>query len=205
MGKRFGIILLVIGITGCFGTAPPLPVRQYVLEYPPPRAQEAPPVDGALKVARFMADRLYASPAMLYRQGAYQRDAYRERRWRVSPAEMVTDFLKRDLRQAGLFRAVLAARDPGEPRFSLEGWLEEFLEVDEGSGRKAVLSATVALLDSSARGVDGRVVFQKAYRSESQFTDQGGADFAAAMSRAMAQFSAQVIVDVGDALKRTGL
>lgn len=204
MGKRFGIILLVIGLTGCFGTAPPPPVRQYVLEYPPPLAREAPAVDGVLKVARFTADRLYASPAMLYRQGEYRRDAYRDRRWRVPPAEMVTDFLKRDLRAAGLFRAVLTARDPGEPRFQLEGWLEEFLEADEGKGRKASLVATVALRDASAAGADGLIAFQKTYRCESLFTGQEGADFAGAMSRAMAEFSAQVIADVAKALKKAG-
>jgi ABC-type uncharacterized transport system auxiliary subunit len=204
MIKRFGMIMLMIGITGCFGGAPPVPVRQYVLEYPPPRVQEAPPVNGVLKMVRFTVDRLYTSQAMLFRQGPFQRDAYQERRWRVSPAEMVTDFLKRDLRQAGLFRAVLTARDAEEKsRFVLEGGLEEFLEVDEGKGRMALLVATVALLDTSSREVDGRVVFQKTYRCESAFMNQGGADFAEAMSRAMSQFSAQVISDVGGALKRT--
>jgi len=204
MLKRFGIILLTIGITGCFGSAPPVPVRQYILEYPPPLAQEGPATGDVLKVSRFTADRLYASPAMLYRQGAYRREAYRDQRWRVPPAEMVTDFLKRDLRQAGLFRAVLTTRDPEEPRFYLEGWLEEFLEVDEGTGRKAVLAVTVALRDASAQGADGLVRFQQSYRCESPFVNQGGEDFAAAMSRAMAQFSSQVISDVAKALKKAG-
>ncbi len=155
-----------------------------------------------LKVERFTAARVHAGPAMLYRQGPFRRDAYRERRWRVAPGDMVTDFLRRDLRHAGLFRAVLAARDPEEPRFVLEGGVEEFSEVGEGERRKAVLAATVTLLDLSAREIPGRVVFQKNYRCEAPFGQEGDADFAEAMSRAMSQFSAQVIADIASALKK---
>jgi len=48
-------------------------------------------------------------------------------------------------------------------------------------------------------------VFQKTYRCETLFTQEGSAGFAEAMSRAMSQFSGQVITDVEGALKRTGL
>jgi uncharacterized lipoprotein YmbA len=200
---RYGIILLVIGLTGCIGGGAPSPhVRQYILEYPPPRAGMATGAEAVLKVERFTVARLNASPAMLYRQSPFRRDAYHDRRWRVAPGDMVTDFLRRDLRHAGLFRAVLAARDPEEPRFVLEGGLDEFSEVGEGKHRKAILAATVTLLDLSARETPGRVLFQKDYRCEAPFAQEGDADLAEAMSRAMSQFSTQVIADIAQALKR---
>jgi len=115
---------------------------------------------------------------------------------------MVTDFLRRDIRHAGLFRAGVAARDPEEPRFVLEGGLEEFSEVDDGERRKAILAATVTLLDLSAQETPGRVLFQKDYHCEAPFAREGDADLAAAMSRAMSQFSSQVIADIGQALKQ---
>lgn len=205
MLMRSGSILLIVLLAGCLGgTAPPPLVRQYSLEYPPPRVENVSRTEALLKVGRFSVDRLYIGPSMLFREGPFRRDAYHEQRWRVSPGDMVTDFLRRDLRNAGLFRAVLSARDTEETRFVLEGGVEEFLEVDEGESRKALLVAMVTLLDLSFRDVSRRVVFQKTYRCETLFTQEGSAGLAEAMSRAMSQFSAQVISDVGGALKRTG-
>jgi uncharacterized lipoprotein YmbA len=202
MKIRFGIILLVIGLTGCIGGGAPTPhVRQYILEYPPPNVGKMAGTDALVKVERFSVARINAGPAMVYRQGPFRRDAYQERRWRVAPADMITDFLQRDLRHAGLFLAVLAARDPEDTRFDLVGWLEEFSEVDDGKHRKAVLEATVTLLDLSVREIPGRVVFQKNYRCEAPFAQEGDADLAESMSRAMSQFSAQVIADIAQALK----
>ena len=206
MLMRLGLILLIALLNGCLGgTAPPPLVRQYALEYPPPRVGNVFRTEALLKVGRFSVDRLYMGPSMLFSKGPFRREAYHEQRWRVSPGDMVTDYLKRDLRHAGLFRAVLSARDTEETRFVLEGGVEEFLEVDEGESRKALLVAIVALLDLSAKDVSRRVVFQKTYRCETLFTQEGSAGFAEAMSRAMSQFSGQVITDVEGALKRTGL
>jgi ABC-type uncharacterized transport system auxiliary subunit len=205
MSMHLGVILLIALLAGCLGgSAPPPLVRNYSLEYTPPRVGKI-STKTLLKVGRFSADRLYMGPSMLFSKGPFQRDVYHEQRWRVSPGDMVTDFLKRDLRHAGLFRAVLSARDAEETRFVLEGGVEEFLEVDDGKNRKALLVAVVTLLDLSSRDVSRRVVFQKAYRCETLFTQDGPAGLAEAMSRSMSQLSAEVVADVGDALKRTGL
>ncbi len=200
---RIGIILLVVGLTGCIGGGAAGPhVRQYVLEYPPPSVGKISGTEALLKVERFSVARVNAGRAMLYRQGPFRQDAYRDRVWRAAPADMVTDFLQRDLMRSGLFRAVLAARDPEDARFVLTGWLDEFDEVDDGERRKAVLAATVTLLDRSVRAIPGRVVFQKNYRCEAPFAQGGDADLAEAMSRAMSQFSSQVITDIASALKQ---
>ncbi len=203
MMKRFGIILVMFALTGCLGlTGSAPPVRQYVLEYPPPRAAGGAGVAEILKVGHFTAARHLAGTAMLYRQGPFRLDAYHDHRWRVAPAEMAADFLRRDLRHAGLFRAVLSPRDAEETRFLLEGVVEEFHEVEEAAGRKARLVATLALLDLSHREVTTRVVFQKAYRGEARLKTEGAAGFAEAMSSAMAELSAQLIADIASALKR---
>jgi ABC-type uncharacterized transport system auxiliary subunit len=201
MMKRFVIILAITGLAGCVGwTGQAPPVRQYVLEYAPPRAAEGAGVAETIKVDHFTAARILAEPAMLFRPGPFRLDAYHEHRWRVAPAEMMEDFLRRDLRNAGVFRAVLSPRDSEEPRFILEGGVEEFIEVEERAGRKAVLGATLTLLDLSRREVPARVVFQKTYRTEGICKSEGPPGYAEAMSSAMAQLSAQVIADIGEAL-----
>jgi ABC-type uncharacterized transport system auxiliary subunit len=205
MRMHLGAIVLIALLAGCLGGTAPAPlVKHYSLEYPPPRAENLSRSEALLKVGRFSVDRLYTGPSMLYRKGPFRRDAYHEQRWRVSPGDMVTDFLKRDLRHAGLFRAVLSARDTEETRFVLEGGVEEFLEVDEGESRKALLVAMVTLLDLSFRDVSRRVVFQKTYRCEAPFTQEGSAGLAEAMSRAMSQLSMQVITDIDSAMQKGG-
>ena len=205
MLKRLGLILLITLLVGCLrGTAPPPLVYQYILEYPPPEGKSISRTVALLKVERFTVDRIYMGTSMLFRNRPFQREAYHEHRWRVSPADMVTDFLRRDLRHADLFQAVLSARDIEESRFILQGGVEEFLESDEGKGRHAVLVVTVTLLDLSSRDVTQRVVIQKTYRCEAPISKEGAAGFAESMSRAMSQFSIQVITDIGNVLQKDG-
>ena len=175
MTIRFGIILLVIGLTGCIGGGAPAPhVRQYILEYPPPSVGKVSGTEAVLKVERFTVARVNAGPAMLYRQGPFRRDAYRERRWRVAPGDMVTDFLRARPQACGsLSGGPCRARSGGDAVRPFEGGLEEFSEVGEGDRRKAVLAATVTLLDLSVREIPGRVVFQKNYRCEAPFAQAG--------------------------------
>ena len=206
MKKGIGIILLSIGLlSGCLGqTGKPPFVRQYVLEYPPPQGLGRPAVEAMVRVERFSADRIFMGQAMLYRHGPFLREAYPAQRWRVSPGDMVTEFLRRDLREAGLFRAVLSERDAEEARFSLTGGVEEFLERWEGASRKALLTATITLLDLSRKESAGLVVFQKTYRLAADVAGEGAAGLAAAMSLAMSDLSRQVIADIASALRAPG-
>lgn len=202
--KRLGWILLLMGLAGCsIGGAKPVPLaRQYVLDYPKMWVASYRTVPEQLRVERFSAARPYSGPEMVVSRGAYRRDAYQQQRWRVAPADMVTDFLKRDLRQAGLFKSVLSARDAEETRFVLAGEVTEFAEVDKGKeNRNAVLAVTVMLSDMACRDASCRVLFQKDYQAEAVQKREGAADLAEAMSRAMAQFSAQVIADIDRALR----
>jgi ABC-type uncharacterized transport system auxiliary subunit len=157
-----------------------------------------------VRVERFSADRMFMGQAMLYRQGPFLREAYPAQRWRVGPGDMVTEFLRRDLRETGLFRAVLSERDAEEVRFSLTGGVDEFLESWETKSRKALLTVTITLLDLSRKETAGLVVFQKTYRLEAAVAGEGAAGLAAAMSLAMSDLSRQVIADIASALRAPG-
>lgn len=204
MKKRIGIILLLIGLlSGCLGGTGKAPfMRQYVLEYPPPKGGERTAIEAMVRVERFSADRMFVGQAMLFREGPFLREAYPAQRWRVSPGDMVTEFLRRDLREAGLFRAVLSERDVEEVRFSLTGGVEEFIESGEPKNRKALLTATITLLDLSRKETASLVVFQKTYRLEAAIKGEGAAGLAAAMSLAMSDLSRQVVADIAAALIR---
>jgi cholesterol transport system auxiliary component len=109
---------------------------------------------------------------------------------------LVSDFLVRDLRDSGLFKAVFSYRDSQTGRFSLEGGVERFLELDAKNGSKAVLSLNATLLDLSQGLVSRRVVFQRWYRAEAPLAQANARALAKGMSRAMAEISGRLTNDV---------
>jgi ABC-type uncharacterized transport system auxiliary subunit len=115
---------------------------------------------------------------------------------------MVTDYLVRDLRNSGLFKAVFSSGSAGNSRFVLEGGVEEILEVDEPGNWKAALTLNATLLDVSQKEITKRVVFQRSYRAVEPLPEQTPNGLAQGMSRAMGTISAQIIADVYQAAKR---
>lgn len=76
---------------------------------------------------------------------------------------MVTDCLVRDLRNSGLFRAIISSNHSGETRYLVEGQVDEFLEVSEKDGRKAFLRLHVTFLDLKKRETAEKMIFQRDY------------------------------------------
>jgi hypothetical protein len=204
MNKAIAIFLLMTGLfVGCAGSAEKAAyIRQYVPEYPTPRCAGIPAVEALLRVERFSADRSFQGRVMLYRRGPFQREAYSAERWRINPADIVSEYLRRDLRAAGIFQAVLDGRDDDEVRYALMGNVEEFFEGREASVRKALLSATITLLDLGGTRKGPPVVFQKTYRLEATIAAEGATGLAAGMSLAMGDLSRQVIADIAAAVVR---
>jgi cholesterol transport system auxiliary component len=195
------LLVLCFLFSGCFGLGKKSPmIERFTLEYPSPAFENLTRLDQTIKVERFSVAKAFNSEAMVFRPDAFKLDTYANNRWMVNPGDMTSDYLLRDLRNSGLFRAVFSYRDYEDARFILEGGLEEFLEVDEGKGRSAVLTLSVNLLDLSRAGIPSRLIFQKKYRSVEPITDADPAGLARAMSNGMGKVSAQVTKDVYDAV-----
>jgi cholesterol transport system auxiliary component len=170
-------------------------VDQYMLEYAPPQIT-GPRLPQVVEIGRFSVAQAYNTTGMVYKPDAYRVATPYYHKWRTNPGDMVTDFLLRDFRASGLFRAVFSYRRPESARFVVEGGIEEFLESSEEGGQVAVLGLEVTLLDRSARDISERVVFQKRYRMEEAAIDQSPGAFARAMSQAMAALAVEIIGDV---------
>ena len=195
------LLVLCFLFSGCFGLGKKSPmIERFTLEYPSPAFENLTRLDQTIKVERFSVAKAFNTEAMVFRPDAFKLDTYASNRWMVNPGDMTSDNLLRDLRNSGLFRAVFSYRDYEDARFVLEGGLEEFLEVDEGKGRTAVLTLSVNLLDLSRAGTPNRLIFQKKYRSVVPITDADPAGLARAMSSGAAKVSTQVIKDVYDAV-----
>ena len=196
------ILIPILLLSGCFTrTKPYYMVEQYTLEYNPPVIQGTTALDELMKVERFSVAQSFNSTAMVYKPDLFKLAIYNYSRWRVNPGDLVTDYLLRDLRNSGIFRAVFSYRDAETTRFILKGGIEEFLELDEQNSAKAMLSISVALLDLSEKEITRKVLFQKGYRFSEPLKERTAEGLARGMSNAMAQFSEQLVKDINSAVK----
>ena len=196
------VLLCFLLVPGCFPAGTEVrPVEFYVLEYASPSPKGA-QVDAAVRVDRFSAGRLYGSAAMVYRPESYKVASYNYHKWRASPGDMVSDYLARDFQNSGLFRAVFSYHQPEAARFVVNGSVEEFAETRENGAWKARLGLRVTLLDRSRPALTEQVVVQKDYRVSEAMGGESPEAFAAGMSAAMAEASAEIIADVNSAVGR---
>jgi ABC-type uncharacterized transport system auxiliary subunit len=196
------VILLLVLITSCgLGAKPSYTVNQYTLEYPSPILKEVTSINELAKVERFSVAQTYDTSAMIYKEGPNLRNVDPYNRWRSKPGEMATEYLTRDLRNSGLFRAVISCNDIEDARYLLEGQVDEFLDVSEKDGRKAVLSLNVTFLDLKRKDTIEKVIFQRDYKVVEPYTEKTPAGFAQGMSRAMERISRQIILDLQNVVK----
>ena len=194
--------LLMVLISSCsLGAKSSYKVNQYTLEYPSPFSKELTSINELVKVEQFSVALTFNTSAMIYKEGPNLRNVDPYNRWRTKPGEMAAEYLVRDLRNCGLFRAVISYDDSRETRYLLEGQVDEFLEVNEKDGRKAVLGLNVTFLDLKMRDAPEKVIFQRDYKVVEPYTEKTPAALAQGMSRAMEKISRQIILDLQDAVK----
>ncbi|MGE5844811.1 MAG: ABC-type transport auxiliary lipoprotein family protein [Syntrophaceae bacterium] len=195
MKRILFLLSAMLFVTGCGGRSTYV-VQQYLLDYSPPVLAGQTKVAEAIRVESFSTSQAFASTAMLYRPSPLELSSYSRERWRVMPCDMVTDFLLMDLRNSGIFTAVLAYEDPGGGRYVVTGTVVEFLEVDGSDGPRARLSVDTTLLDTTQREIARRFVFQKTYTVEEMMKDKSARALAESMSGAMKKFSGELMVDI---------
>lgn len=199
----WGLLLaLLLGAAGCLGLSqrPAVMVEQYTLEYPPPQPGGAASLPVGLLVERFSLAADYSGQAMLYRPADFRRQAYQYHRWRANPADLVTDYLLRDLVSSGLFAGVFSHRQPSPVRFRLQGGVREFLEVDGDGGPQAVVEVSLSLLDNDYPDLPRRLVFQRIYRQAAAMAETSAPALARGMSQAMAELSQRLRDDLRQAV-----
>lgn len=192
--KRLLIFLVLLSCCACSSLKQPSQkIDYYTLEYEPPQVQGITALPFVLKIERFSVSPLYNTHQIIYRDRSFRRDAYPYEKWRASPGDLVTDYLSRDLRHVGLFKAVAPYESRVEPSLVMEGSVDEFFEWDSEDGWKAVLTVTTVLLAHPEPDVSKRIIFQKTFHAVKPCRKRNVTSLSEAMSEAMAEISAQVI------------
>jgi ABC-type uncharacterized transport system auxiliary subunit len=198
-----GLLALVVALAlvpACGGS--PALINRFILDYPPPVTGRPAPLDAALRVELFAADEIINRPEMVYRVNPYKTGVYQYNRWRTTPGFLVTDFLIRDLRQSGRFKAVFSYDRSDQARFRLEGGVVEFQENNLPGPWQAALTLNITLLDTDQENIAARVMFQRTYQAQEPMAAKTPQGLAEAMSAAMQKLSGRIIQDVYRAVKQ---
>jgi ABC-type uncharacterized transport system auxiliary subunit len=202
---RFAITLIAIAlfVSGCSLTSskPPYAVQLYMVEY------RLAPISGqvighTLRIDRFAVAQTYNNTSMLRRPDSYKLEPYNYHRWRTNPGDMTTDFIVRDFKDTGLFRAIFSYRNNEEADYVLEGNVTDFLMTKEAGQWYVLLSLDMSLIDANKVALNERVIIQKCYRELEPIEKGDPVFFAAGMSKAMAKISALMVNDVYHTIKR---
>lgn len=200
--KQAFIILTGFLVLGCSMSLkqPSNKIETYTLEYDPPVISGIRSFPYVIAVERFSVAPLYNTRQMIYRDQAFKRDAYVYHQWRVNPGDLVTYFLRRDIMNSGLFRAVLSNESRSRPSFILEGSVDEWVEWDTEEDWKAALTLDIAFIAADEPDISKRVLFQKSYDSTEPCKRKTPRAFAESMSLAMSRVSEEIIRDIHDYL-----
>jgi ABC-type uncharacterized transport system auxiliary subunit len=196
--KKVSILLLgfALFLGACLNLKqPPNKIDYYALEYDPPKPVDSKPLDIVVRLERFGVAATYDTNRMIYRDSSFKRNAYVYHKWWSNPGEFATQFLARDIRRSGLFAAVVQSDSRLGASYTLEGSVDEFLELDTEETWRAVLSLTVVLVSGNDE-TGKRIVFQKTYNADEECKQKNPRALAEAMSGAMARTSAEIIKDV---------
>ena len=195
-------LFFLLPLIGCVAANPSSSdITYYMLEYEPPPADSQRSLPVVIGVQRFQVAPYYHSDRILYREKSFRRDTYHYHRWRVNPGDLVTDFLIRDFRSSGRFKAVIGSGHRLGSTHAIEGTVDDFYEEDGSDHWRAVLSLNITLVDEGEPNRALAVLFQKNYTISEPCRQRNPRAVAEAMSRAMAQLSRRILDDVTNALQ----
>jgi ABC-type uncharacterized transport system auxiliary subunit len=200
--RKIGILLLfVFIITGCLSRSKPAyMIEHYMFEYTSPVVTNLASLSESIKVERFSVNQSFNSQSMVYKPYPFKFMTYNYSRWRVNPADMVTDYLLRDLRNTGIFLGVFSHYDIEKTRFVIEGQVQDFLEAADKNELNTILSVNISLLDTGHKDITEKIVFQRQYKFQEQIKEHTPEGFAKGMSINMSRLSEQLVNDIHKAI-----
>jgi len=204
--KIYLLFLIFISLPILFGACvslkqPVNKIEYYTLEYPPPQMETLSPLPHVIRMDRFTVAPPYNTSQIIYRDRSFKRDTYVYYRWQPNPGAIVTTLLNRDIKNSGLFKAVLEAGSRFSSSHMIEGTVDEFFEWDTQNEWKAILTVSIILTEKNKNDIKNRILYQKTYRKAEVCQQKKPRAVAEAMSQALSKISEEMIKDVYDCLK----
>jgi uncharacterized lipoprotein YmbA len=197
----FGVMAVLIGLTGCAGK-----IRYpsyYTLNLPvPPSADDRPvPVLGPVAVREFSAPRFLREGPIVYRPAPEQLDFYNYDRWAEDPRRAVTEALVKEVRARGIFESVDVFDGRGTPECLITGSLDHLEEVDRGSNVSIEVSVSARLVDLRT----GEVLWRGISTKTTTVDQRSVPGIVSEMSRGVASAVGSLVSSMQDRLSATSL
>ncbi len=209
--RRLGLLVLVLaGLAGCIGSAPPVPRDHYyrVLVAPPAQGDAARSATGqsatrpgatgimfpgVLSVARLEADGLLRERPLLYsatgRPHEMQQHLYHY--WMDPPPKMLQAQLVDYLRASGLAKAVITPDLRVRPDYEITGRLKRFERLLGGGPTRVVAEVELALVETGRK----QLLVVETYSAEVAAADDGVEASVLALAQALGRIFERFLAD----------
>jgi len=195
------VIATLMMVGGCTNIKnAPLEIQYYTIEYDPPQAVNATPLPYIVKIEQFQVSPLYDSNRIVIKNEDFTRDEFIYHKWSAHPGELVSFFLARDFSETRRFQASLYYESSLPYTHLITGVVEDYY-LQTGGVNEAVLSITINLVDNTRRGQGNSILMQKKYRLSVETHKGDPPGLAKAMSTAVQQISADILMDVAERLE----
>ncbi len=214
--RRLGLLVLVLaGLTGCLGSAPPVPRDHYyrVLVAPPTRG-DAPQsaagqsasgqsaagpsatgimFPGVLSVAPLDADGLLRERPLLYSAtgGAHEVQQHDYHYWMDPPPKMLQAQLVDYLRASGVAKAVITPNLRVRPDYEITGRLKRFERLLGGGPTRVVAEIELALVETGRN----QLLVVETYSAEIAAADDSVEASVLALDQALARIFERFLAD----------
>ncbi|WP_119300265.1 ABC-type transport auxiliary lipoprotein family protein [Dongia deserti] len=191
------ILLPILAVlSGCFGSAPPVPKEQYfrlVAEAPAQPASKK--IPGGIEIIPFAGEGVMSERPLLFTaDGGRKLEQRNYAYWTSAPPQMLRDQLVAYLRQADVSDRIVPSELRVESAYAVRGTIKR-LEQLVGSSTGAVISLELAVLENSS----DRLVLSKVYTAQKPTPGQNIDDAVAALNDGMDEIFAAFAGDLASA------
>ncbi|MFH0824274.1 MAG: ABC-type transport auxiliary lipoprotein family protein [Pseudomonadota bacterium] len=205
--RRF-LLVVFAGLMTCCVAACSVTLKDAVvyhsLSYPGPSKESASAMPGTLMVYRFLFSPLLDLQYLVVDGAGGKNEALTYHRWSDNPANMITDLIERDIRNAGLFKETIGQFTNSPYRYALEGKILDMRgAVNEGKA-KAILEVEIALVDFEAPRGEDQTLLKRRYRIETPCGKSEPPEIIAALNRGIGELSKRLRNDIRSHAATTG-
>lgn len=177
-------------------------VSYHTFTYPAPSKHATSPTPETLMVYQFLLGPSVDTDYLVISESEGKDKPMALHRWRENPADMITELIRRDVGNSGLFRRTVDQFSNLPYRYALEGTVRH-LQGRVGKGKAlAVVELEALLVDFEAPPGMNKNVLKKVFKAEVPSKDSSPKAIVTALNEGVMAISAQLRNDIRSALKK---
>jgi ABC-type uncharacterized transport system auxiliary subunit len=190
-------------LSGCGLTARDA-ITYHTFNYPAPSRDVPTPARGTLMIYRFLLSPSVESGFLVVARPKGKPRSLTYQRWAHNPADMITDLVRRDIADAGLFSKTVDQSSSERYRYALEGTIRKLGGKVARGKTNAVIEVRVSLTDFGVPLGADKKLMERVYRIAKRCGDSSPEEIMEGLNRAVGELSTRLRTDIRAALKAHG-